>query len=70
MTDYLSPALALFALGWALRLEAKQSATATKQADVAEALDDIKGSVKTVDGKVDQLIMRLIPQAVDPRGGA
>jgi hypothetical protein len=75
MGEYLSPALAIFALGWALRLEAKSAsmnraiddhdgADKVVHAGIADDLREIKGTNARVEGKLDQVLLKFIPQQV------
>jgi hypothetical protein len=75
MTEYLAPAIAVAAMGWALRLEAKSSSMNRAIEDHREAdlsvhvgitkdLTDIKGGQNRLEGKVDQILLKFIPQQV------
>jgi hypothetical protein len=72
MVEYISGALGVFALGWALRLEAAHAKLSERadghekhdelvHANMTSALGRIEGSQVRLESKVDRLIMRMVP---------
>jgi hypothetical protein len=74
MTEYIPPAaVAVFAMAWALRLEAKQAdinralvghedADTAVHASIADDLKEIKTGQQLINSKVDQILLKFVPQ--------